>query len=64
MTLMLQFFFKITGHIGQGGVGHTLSGSTSNVDITSATSFVVTLDVSDKIIVNGLMNKGSSHHLL
>ena len=40
---------------GEGGNTHTLT--SSNVEITSATEFSVTLNASDKLIVNGLLNK-------
>ncbi|GLQ32120.1 tandem-95 repeat protein [Litoribrevibacter albus] len=43
---------------GEGGNTYTLT--TSNVEITSATSFSVTLNATDKLVVNGLLNKNGT----
>ncbi|MDV7340346.1 DUF4347 domain-containing protein [Terasakiella sp. A23] len=41
---------------GEGGSTYTLT-DTSNVDITSSTAFTVTLSATDRLAVNGLLNK-------
>lgn len=43
---------------GEGGVGHTLT--TANVEIDSATQFTVTLNATDKAIVNMSINKNGA----
>ncbi|MDP4079008.1 hypothetical protein, partial [Acidovorax sp. A1169] len=48
--------FTLTG---EGGVGHTLA-ATSNVEITSTTSFTLTLGAADRTAVNALANKNGS----
>ncbi len=40
---------------GEGGNNYTLT--TGNVEITDATTFAVTLNAADKLVVNGLLNK-------
>jgi len=41
---------------GDGGATYTLT-DTSNVDVTSATAFTITLSATDKVAVGGLLNK-------
>ncbi|WP_344799642.1 DUF4347 domain-containing protein, partial [Litoribacillus peritrichatus] len=43
---------------GEGGNTYTLT--SSNVEISSATSFAVTLNAADKLVVNGLLNKNGT----
>jgi hypothetical protein len=45
---------------GQGGGTFTLTGNTSSVEITNATSFTVSLGTSDKIAVNALLNSNGT----
>lgn len=44
---------------GEGGNSYSLL-NTSNVDLTSATSFTLTLNATDKLIVDGLLNKAGT----
>ena len=44
---------------GEGGATHTLT-TTANVEVTSATTFSITLDATDKAAVNQILNKAGT----
>ncbi len=44
--------------LGEGGNAHALT--STDVEITSATSFTVTLNAADKLVINGLLNKNGT----
>ncbi|MBB6564342.1 hypothetical protein HNP48_007069, partial [Acidovorax soli] len=46
--------------LGEGGVSFALTADTANVTASSATAFTVTLGATDKLTVNGLLNKAGT----